>query len=234
MNQYSSSIQKIISNGLYSTFAWMSLGLFITAIVSFVTSMTKFMFYFLHQSMYGFLFQFIIFASQIGLVFAIFRLMNKASYTILRLLFLAFTFCTGLSLSVLFLVYDLQSIIGVFFVTSGMFMALWLYGVSTNKDLTPIKSFVIMLLAGVLIFKFLNMFFFRIFMFDNLLSLVSIFIFSFLTAADIQDIKNKLASYAYDNESQNKIGLIGALIMYQNFINLFLNMLRLLGKQKNR
>lgn len=71
-------------------------------------------------------------------------------------------------------------------------------------------------------------------MFDNFLSFISILIFSFLTAADIQTIKNQLATYAYDVESKNKIGLIGALIMYQNFINLFLNMLRLLGKQKNR
>lgn len=161
MNQYSSSIQKIVSSGLYSTFAWMSVGLFITAIVSFVASMTKFMFYFLHQSVYGFLFQFVIFAAQIALVFAIIKLMNKASYAFLRALFLAFTFCTGLSLSVLFLLYDLHSIIGIFFVTSGMFMALWLYGVSTNKDLTPIKSFVIMILTGVIVFKLLNLFSFE-------------------------------------------------------------------------
>lgn len=232
MNQYSSSINKIVSQGLYSTFGWMSVGLFITAITSYFLSMTKFMFYLLHGSIYGSLFQLVIFASQIGLVLAMIFLVNKLSYSLLKFLFIAFTFCTGLSLSVIFLIYDLYSIIGIFFITAGMFMMLWLYGVLTKKDLSPIKGFLIMILAGMFIFQLLNMFFFRAILFDKALSFVAVIVFSFLTAIDIQGIKNKLAAYAYDKDSQNKLGLLGALNMYQNFLSLFLHMLNLLGKRK--
>jgi FtsH-binding integral membrane protein len=234
MNQYSPSINKIVSDALYSTFAWMSFGLFITAMVAYVASQTKFMFYFLHASVYGALFQAVIFGSQIGIIIAIVLLMKKASYTTLRALYLAFTGCTGLSLSVIFMLYEFKSIIGIFLITSGMFLSLWLYGATTKRDLSPFKSFFIMLLTGVIIFSLLNSFFFKGIMFQRMLSLISIIIFSFLTAADIQTLKKTLAEFAYDNENQKKLGLLGALTMYQNFINLFLNLLSLFGEQKKK
>jgi FtsH-binding integral membrane protein len=231
MNNYSSSIAQVVSNALYKTFMWMGLGLTITGLTSYFLSVSTFMIYFLNNSIYGSVFRLVILLSQCVLTFALFLGINKFSYSTLISLFLAFSAVTGMSMSVIFLIYELSSIIGIFFITAGMFFALSLYGLLTKKDLSPFYSFTIMFLFGIMAFSFIN-FFVKSVIFSKILLLAGIGIFSLLTAMDIQRLKNIFSQHAYDKEMQQKLSILGAVIMYQNFISLFLRLLSLFGKRK--
>ena len=232
MNNYSSSIVKVVSQALYKTFMWMAIGLFLTGFTSYYLSSTRYMFYFLHGSMYGSLFRLVLFGSQIGVALALFLGFTRLSYNTLKSLFISFSIISGASLSYIFLLYDLSSIIGIFFITSGMFFGLCIYGLFTKKDLSPFYAFINMVLWGMFIFGLINLFW-RSAAFNSMLNVVGIFVFSFLTAVDIQNIKKMLSEYAFDMQMQKKLSIIGAVIMYQNFLNIFLRLLQLFGKRKN-
>lgn len=122
MKNYSLSISQIVNKALTKTFLWMSLGLAITATTSYFLSTTQFMNYFLHASGYGSVFRIIILVMQVILSFSLFFGIEKFSYSTLASLFLSFSAVTGMNLSILFLIYELSSIISIFFITSGMFL----------------------------------------------------------------------------------------------------------------
>jgi FtsH-binding integral membrane protein len=233
MNHFSSTITKSINNALYKTFAWMSLGLTVTGILAYILSMSSFMNYFMNSSGFGTLFRFVILGAQIGLIFTIINMNNiiKYSYTTLATLFILFSATTGMSLSYIFLLYEISSIIGIFFIAAGMFLGCSLYGLLTNTDLSPMNTFVTMSLIGIIIFGLINLFV-QSLLFSKTLMALSIGLFSLLTAMDIQKLKNIYAGYSNDKELQTKLSILGALIMYQNFINIFINLLHLLGKKK--
>lgn len=231
MKNYSSSISTIVNSALYKTFLWMSLGLILTGMVSCLLSYTGFMFYFLHASGYGIIFRMIIFLAQIGLSIGLFLGINKFSYSTLVFLFLSFSTVTGMSLSTIFLIYEFSSIISILFITAGMFFGLSIYGMITKKDFSPLYGFINMTLWGILIFSIINIFFKSI-IFSKLLCIIGIGVFSLLTIMDIQNIKKLFYEYAYDSEMQKKLSILGAVILYQHFISLFLRLLQLLGKKR--
>ncbi len=231
MANYSSSISQIVSKALSKTFLWMSLGLSITGTISFLLSTTHFMDYFLNASGYGTLFRGIILVTQVLLLLALSFGFQKFSYSTLVTLFLSVSAVTGMSLSILFLIYELSSIIGIFFITSGMFFGLALYGLITKKDFSPFFGFINMMIWGLLIFTFINLFV-KSMIFSKLLCIIGIGVFAILTIIDIQRIKNLLSEYAYDNNMQQKLSILGALILYQHFLSLFLRLLQLFGKKK--
>ena len=234
MKNYSSSISQVVNKALTKTFLWMAFGLALTGLVSFFLSTTSFMKYFLHASVYGYIFQFIILGAQLGLCIALFFGFNKFSYNNLVTLFLSFSTVSGMSLSLLFVMYELSSIIGIFFITAGMFFGLALYGLLTKKDFSPLYGFINMVIWGMLLFSLINIFFIKSVFFSNALALIGIIIFSGLTILDIQTIKTELSQYAYDQNMQNKLAILGALRLYQNFLNLFIRLLHLFGKRKNK
>jgi FtsH-binding integral membrane protein len=231
MNNYSSSISQIVSQALTRTFLWMSLGLAITGIFSYFLSTTSFMEYFLHASTYGSIFRIVILAMQLLLAVSLFLGIQKFSYSTLTSLFLLFSAVTGMSLSMLFVIYELSSIIAIFFITSGMFFGLAFYGLVTKKDFSPFYGFINMMVWGLFIFTIINIFV-KSMIFSKLLCIIGIGVFSLLTIMDIQYIKTLLSQYAYDKEIQKKLSILGAVLLYQHFLNLFLKLLQLLGKRK--
>ena len=138
--------------------------------------------------------------------------------------FLVFSFLNGLTLSSIFLVYTETSIVSTFFITALVFGVMALYGYTTKQDLTSIGSLAFMALFGLIIAFIINAF-----LQNNALSYVlsgfSILIFVGLTAYDAQKIK-QMGSYS-DNEN---LGILGALTLYLDFINIFLDVLRFLGR----
>jgi FtsH-binding integral membrane protein len=231
MKNYSLSISQIVNKALTKTFLWMSLGLAITATTSYFLSTTQFINYFLHASGYGSMFRIIILAMQLILSFSLFFGIEKFSYSTLVSLFLSFSAVTGMNLSILFFVYELSSIISIFLITSGMFLGLGIYGLITKKDFTPLYGFINMIIWGLFIFTIINIFVQSI-LFSKLLCIIGIVIFALLTVMDIQNIKKALSDHAYDNEMQKKLSILGATILYQHFLSLFLRLLQLLGKRK--
>jgi FtsH-binding integral membrane protein len=149
-----------------------------------------------------------------------------------QMLFWAFSALMGISLSSIFLVYTHTSIVRVFFITAASFGALSLYGYTTKRDLSGLKSFLFMGLVGIIIAMFVNMLVAST-MLQFIISVVGVLIFSGLTAYDTQRLKN---DYIYGYASQGgdiaeRAAITGALSLYLNFINLFTFLLQLLGQR---
>ena len=136
----------------------------------------------------------------------------------------------GLTLSVIFLAYEMKSIVAIFFVTAAIFGAMALYGAKTKKDLTTIGSICLMALLGIILITIVNMFFLKSEGLDLILSYVGILIFIGLTAYDTQMIK-RLAS-TDSGLSTYSIAILCALNLYLDFINIFLKLLRLFAKNR--
>jgi FtsH-binding integral membrane protein len=136
----------------------------------------------------------------------------------------------GVSLSSIFAVFTGQSITQVFFITATMFGATSLYGYTTKKDLTGMGNFLIMGLIGLVIAGVVNIFLQSSVM-HMVISFITVLVFTGLTAWDVQ----KLKSIYYDTwgEEQEKLGIMGALNLYMDFINIFINLLQLIGVKNN-
>lgn len=144
------------------------------------------------------------------------------------LLFGAYSFLNGLTLSAIFAMYTLPSIGATFAVTAGMFAVMSLYGFVTKRDLTSVGSLLFMALIGLIIATVVNIFLASA-MLDYLLTVAGIAIFVGLTAYDTQRMKE----IARERGSADGLSVACALILYLDFINLFLQILKLMGKKKD-
>jgi hypothetical protein len=166
---------------------------------------------------------------EIGMVVAFSSLINRLSTSAAAALFFAYAIVNGLTLSVIFLAYTASSIGSTFFVTAGTFGALSAYGYATKRDLSGLGGFAMMGLIGLIIASIVNIFL-KSSMIYWLTTFVGVIVFTALTAYDTQKIKRFADSTSPDQQS--KVALQGALMLYLDFINLFLYMLRLLGRRR--
>jgi FtsH-binding integral membrane protein len=141
--------------------------------------------------------------------------------------FLVYSFLNGLTLSVVAFVYTRSSITLAFGISAGMFGAMALYGLVTKRDLTSWGSFFMMGLFGVLILMFAGIFIHASAL-QMTIATLGIFVFLGLTAYDNQKLKRLAESGA----GGGSLAVIGALVLYLDFINLFLFVLRLLGDRR--
>jgi uncharacterized protein len=166
----------------------------------------------------------------LGLVFFIsFRIQHLQVGTALTL-FLLYAALVGLMLSSVFLAYTGASITRVFFISAASFGALSLYGYTTKRDLSPIGSFLIMGLFGVVIAMVVNIFL-KSSGLDFVISIVGLLVFAGLTAWDTQKIK-EMYDPQEDGTATGRKAVMGALSLYLDFINIFLFMLRFLGDRR--
>jgi FtsH-binding integral membrane protein len=129
------------------------------------------------------------------------------------------------------LVYTGASISTVFIITAGMFALISAYGYTTKKDLTSVGSFAFMGLIGIVLASIVNIFILN----DTaslVISYIGVVVFVALTAYDSQKIKLMGDSVVQGSEDEKKASVIGALRLYLDFINLFLDLLRILGRRK--
>lgn len=137
----------------------------------------------------------------------------------------------GLSLSTIFLVYTGMSIASVFFITAGTFGGMSLYGYLTKRDLSGLGSLLMMGLFGVIIASVVNLFL-KSSALQFGISVIGVLVFVGLTAYDTQKLKLLYASLTEKAESTSKIVILGALTLYLDFINLFLQLLYLFGDRR--
>jgi FtsH-binding integral membrane protein len=159
--------------------------------------------------------------------------LQKLSYPILVTLFIAFSAVMGLGISSIFLVYSLKAILGVFASTSVLFGVMAVAGYTTNQDLTKFGSLMMIGLVGIIIASVVN-WFLNSASLDYIISFVGVAVFIGLTAYDVQKLKNIAASEDIDGTLKSKLGLMGALSLYLDFVNLFLMLLRLFGGGRRR
>ncbi len=149
-------------------------------------------------------------------------------------LFIGYSVLNGLTLSVVFLAYTGSSIAATFFITAGMFGAMAVYGLVTKRDLSGWVSFLFMGLVGIIIASIVNIFL-KSSGVSWMVFVLGVFIFTGLTAYDVQSIKRmgEEGIMAQGQEAVSKGSLMGALRLYLDFINLFLMLLRFFGGSRD-
>lgn len=235
----SSAAKSYIDEGLRSfmlkVYNYMAGGLCLTALVAYLIANTSLisLFFNFNQatnsvSMSGLGWLFLI--SPLIMVFVFNWAVMRGSTKQVQSIFWGFAALMGASLTPILLVYTASSMTRVFLITAGTFGAMSLYGYTTKRDLTSIGSFLIMGLWGVIIASIVNIFMQSSAMYYAL-SYISIAIFVGLTAYDTQNILNIYAS-ADSEDSLTRKAVAGALALYMDFINLFLNLLRIMGNRR--
>ncbi len=146
-----------------------------------------------------------------------------------KTVFYAYAATMGISLASLFALYQIGSIFQVFLVTAVMFGATSLYGYTTKRDLSGFGSFLFMGLIGLIAAGLINIFL-QNSLFQLVISAIGVLIFTGLTAYDTQKIKE--IYYATDGDERSKAGVMGALALYLDFVNLLMNLMQLLGQRK--
>lgn len=211
---------------LRKSFLWMALGLAITGLTSYL-AFDKGWFY----QLQGGVFMGLIIAELI-LVWVLSGLINKLSTLAATALFVAYSVLNGLSMSFIFAVYEMGSIATTFFVTAGTFGAMALYGYTTKRDLSKLGSILMMAVIGLIIATLVNIFL-KNDMFSLLISIAGVVIFVGLTAWDVQKVKAISEEMDTMHPMVDKVAILGALTLYLDFVNLFLYLLRILGRSRN-
>ncbi|NTX14140.1 Bax inhibitor-1/YccA family protein [Myxococcus sp. CA051A] len=170
-----------------------------------------------------------LFGVQLVAVLGLSFLAPRLSGPVAAALFLGYSALTGMTLSVIFLIYTAGSIAQAFFLTAGVYGAMAIYGTVTKKDLSAWGTFLFMGLIGVVLAGVVN-----IFVRSDMVSFVgacaAVLVFSGLTAYDTQKLREMHANTGYSSAAT--VSIVGALTLYLDFINLFLAILRLLGRRR--
>lgn len=205
-------------------FLWMTLGLVVTFATGYCVSMNTTML--LNIFAKGFHWVFLV--AELVLVFILSARVTKMKGTTAKIMFLLYSFVSGLTFSSIFVVYNLFSIFYIFIIAAIIFAIFGAIGYFTNLDLTKFGTFLLMALIGIIIFMIINMFVGSS-QFDFIISVISLLVFIGFTAYDVQKIKRLENS---DIPEEN-IAIIGALELYLDYINIFLHLLSIIGDSKD-
>jgi FtsH-binding integral membrane protein len=174
--------------------------------------------------------QIVLFLGTLGLVFLISWRIDRLQPSTAFTLFMVYAGLLGLMLSSIFVVYTGVSISRTFFIAAAAFGALSLYGYTTQRDLSPMRSFLIMGVVGIMLAMLVNLFL-KSTQLDLLISAIGVICFAGLTAYDTQRIK-EMYDVSDDGTVAGRKAVMGALSLYLDFINLFLFLLRFVGERR--
>jgi FtsH-binding integral membrane protein len=217
-------IQRVFITRVYR---WMFLGLGLTAVVAYLVASTPALAEGLLRApglRLGLLF------GELGLVWGLSSMARRLSGRAALSMFFLYAALNGVSFSVLFFVYHLGSAVQAFMLTAGLFGVMSVYGTVTRKDLSSWSTFLFMGLVGVLIAGVINLFVGNS-MASFVISCATVVVFTGLTAYDTQKLR-ELALSVEGSEMAESMSAVGALELYLDFINLFLALLRLLGRRR--
>jgi len=155
--------------------------------------------------------------------------LHKISTGTAQILFWVYALALGMSLSTIFLVYTTGSIAFTFFATAAAFASLSLWGYTTKRDLSPMGTFLLMGLVGIIVALLVNVFWQNP-VFDLAIAALGVLIFAGLTAFHTQRTKSIYFEVA-GTEWQGRMAILAALQLYLDFINMFLFLLRFLGSR---
>lgn len=220
-------------NARFMTFVygWMTAGICVTGLVAWYIGSNEQLAISLVTNR---LFFWILVIAQLGAVFALAGLINKINSTTAAVIYFGYAALTGLTLSVIFLVYTASSIASVFALTAFSFAGLSAVGAVTKRDLGPIGSFCTMGLFGLVGYSLLAWIFPSLWsdQANFITAIIGVIVFAGLTAYDTQKIKAMNVLGNEGTDADRKEAIYGALTLYLDFINLFLSLLRLFGRRR--
>lgn len=225
-------VNEALASVMQRVYLWMCLGLLVTAAVAWALVYTPLVVLLVGLLQVPLLF----FGLLIGELAVVWWLSAKAATLPIgtaRFGFIFYAVLNGVTLSIIFLAYTASSIALTFVATAGLFGAMGIIGYTTQRDLSTWRSYLMMGLLGLIIASVLNLFLANTTL-DWLLTYGGIALFLALTIFDTQRIKQRaLASLGSgDGQAVSRIGLLGALSLYLDFVNLFLRLLRLSGRRR--
>jgi FtsH-binding integral membrane protein len=223
---HASGIDVGLREYMLRVYNFMASGLALTGIIALAASQSAE----LMQAIHGTGLRWIVMFGPIGFVFFLSARIHAIKASTAQALFWVYAAMMGLMMSYVFLAYTGESVARVFFITSGTFAAMSLYGYTTKRDLTGLGSFMMMGLIGIIIAMVVNIFLQSAAM-QFIISVLGVLIFVGLTAYDTQKIKN-MYSAVDSSEIAGKKAIMGALTLYLDFINLFIMLLSLFGDRR--
>ncbi|MCQ2147286.1 MAG: Bax inhibitor-1/YccA family protein [Bacteroidales bacterium] len=205
----SRSREAVVSKVFRNVYLWMCGALIVTALSAFYVAS--------HPGVMAMIFgnQLVfwgLFIAEFALVIGLSAAINRISALTATLMFLLYSVINGVTLSSIFLVYEIRSIGTTFLITAG-----------------TLGNLCLMALIGLIIASVVNIFL-RNTMFDMIVSGIGVLVFVGLTAYDAQTIKALLYD-AEESDTTNKIAVLGALSLYLDFVNMFLYLLRFFGRR---
>lgn len=219
---------EMVRRFMLSVYNWMTLGLGLTALAAFGIGRSSLVNVILANPMLFWGIIIVQFAVVLGMSF----LMNKINSYLAVGLFFVYSLLTGVTFSTLFLVYTESSIFLTFFTCAAMFAGTSVFGYITKIDLSRFSGFLMMGLIGIIIASVVNIFIGSSAIYW-LTSYAGVLVFVGLTAWDTQKIKSMGMFLDSRSEDGKKASIFGALMLYLDFINLFLFLLRIMGGRKD-
>ena len=220
---FSYSQEATFPNFMQRVYQWMAMGLALTGLAAFVTIGNVALLRFLvHGGMW------VLFIAEFILVIWLTRSLRTISAQAAIVGFLAYSLLNGMTLSGIFLVYTSASIASTFFITAMTFAGVSIYGWTTRQDLTSVGSFCFMALIGVIIASIVNMFLHST-IFGWIVSYCGVAVFIGLTVYDTGRLK---AIHQNMPHAPEQLAIVGALMLYLDFINMFLFLLQIFGRRR--
>ena len=210
------------------TFGWMFVGLMITFLLAAVLAMTGAVIY-LFVNPY---IPMVLLIAELVVVLVLSAGILKRPVGVTRVLFAVYSILNGLVFSAYFVIYDVANLVVIFGLTALFFGAFSLYGRFTKTDLSKLRPLLIGGLIFLLIAGLLTMFL-NLSSMERIICMVGIVVFLCFTAYDVQKIKANYEYFYGDAVLLQKASIYSALQLYLDFINLFLYLLRFLGRGRN-
>jgi uncharacterized protein len=223
-------VQEGVRLAIRRVYLWMTLGLFTTGVIAFLVAASPKLLNLVSTN------PLIFYGAMIGelvLVVVLSAAIGKLSPAVAALLFFGYAALNGVTMAIIFLIYTNTGIAFSFFATASMFAAMSVVGYTTHVDLTKFGSLLMMGLIGIIVASVINIFLASSILYW-VITYVGIALFVCLTAYDTQWIKNATtqAVSAGDRQMEGRVGIMGALRLYLDFINIFLLILRVAGGRR--
>ncbi len=209
-------------------YRWMTLALVISGFTALYAASSQTLISFIFGSKFVF---YGLLVAELALVFVLSAALHKMSVGLGVFFFILYSVINGLTISSIFIIFEIRSIFIVFFISAAMFAGMSIYGAKTKQNLMSAGRYLMMALIGLIIASLVNLLL-KSSMLEWIISLISVAVFTGLTAYDTQKIF-KIARNSDDSEIFQKAAIMGALELYLDFINIFLSLLNLFGKRKS-
>ena len=217
-------IENEETNLITKTFFWMFLGLLETAIVAWYTYSSGLFINLLTGDSFSMLL-----IAEVVVVLLFSFLFKKLSPTVVGILYFIYAAINGVTLSTIFVVFELQSIVLLFIASSILFGSLALYGYKTSKDLSNWRTLLFATLLVSLIVSIINLFIGNSLL-DIILDWIILLVFFGITVYDMNKIKQLSL---FPNLDKNKLHIYGAMELYLDFINIFLRILSRFARRRD-
>lgn len=220
---------KTLSKFFNVVYAWMAVGLAVTAAVAYFVSQSPTIL----RAIYGRgpAAAVVVALGMFAIAWGVQAAAMRISANVATALFLLYSALMGVLCSYIFIVYQMKTIGAAFVVTGGVFAAMSVYGFITKRDLTAIGSFLVMAVIGLFIASLVNLWIAS----DGLSWLITyavLAVFIGLTAYETQKLKILAQQYGDNPAIAPRIAIIGSLLLYIAFINMFLSILRIMGNRR--